>query len=110
MSGATPAPLPVTATNVASIGLRFGGNDTPELFPDGRLLNYQTERLVGSDIGSVQGYKLLDFVSEFALRDAYDEGLTNELRILEEIPSAVALTSPFMEIVQETLFAGAAGA
>ena len=53
---------------------------------------------------------LLDFVSEFALRDAIDESLTNELRLLLEIPTGVALTTPFVEIVQETLFAGAAGA
>lgn len=109
-NGATPAPLAVNATNYGQIGIRFGGNDTPELYTDGKQIVYANERLVGSDIGSLQGYSLLDFCSEFALRDAYDESLTNELRFLAEIPSGVALVSPFIEYVQETLFAGAAGA
>lgn len=109
-NGAVSAPLPVNATNFGQLGYRFGGNDTPELIPDGRHLAYLNERLVGSDIASLQGYALLDFCSEFALRDVIDESLTNELRILIEIPSAVTLTVPFVEIVQETLFAGAAGA
>lgn len=109
-NGATPVPLPVNDTNYGQIGIRFGGSDTPELIYGGKHQCELNERLVGSDIGSQQGYSLLDFCSEFALRDAYDESLTNELRILDEIPSGVALTTPFMEIVQETLFAGAAGA
>lgn len=110
-NGAVPAPLPVNATNFGQVGIRFGGNDTPELYTDGKQLCYANERIVGADIGSLQGYSLLDFASEFALRDAYDESLTNELRFLVEIPSGVTLTGgPFVEYVQETLFAGAAGA
>lgn len=109
-NGTVPAPLPVNATNVGQIGYRFGGNDTPESFSDGRHLAYVNERLCDSDIGSLAGYKLLDFCSEFAVRDSIDEGLASELRFLEEIPSGVTLTSPFIEYVQETLFLGQAGA
>lgn len=109
-NGAASAPLPINDTNFGQIGIRFGGNDTPELIPSGRHLAYLNERLVGSDIGSVACFGLLDFCSEFALRDAYDESLTNELRLILEIPNAIALVNPFVEITQETLFAGAAGA
>lgn len=109
-NGATPAVLPVNDTNYGQLGYRFGGSDTPELIYGGKQVAYFNERLVGSDIGSLAGYVLFDFASEFAARDSIDESLTNELRLLAEIPTGVALTSPFMEIVQETLFAGAAGA
>lgn len=109
-NGQASAPLPVNATNMGQVGIRFGGNDTPELIPDGKQLAHWNERLFSADLASFQGYAVLDFCSEFALRDTYDEGLASELRFLHEIPNAVALTSAYFEYVQETLFAGAAGA
>lgn len=109
-NGQASAPLPVNASNMGQVGLRFGGNDTPELLGDGLHLAELNERLFCADLGSKQGYAVLDFCSEFALRDTYDEGLASELRFLHEIPNAVALASPYFEYVQETLFAGAAGA
>lgn len=109
-SGATPVPLPLNAVNVGQIGWRFGGNDTPEIVTDGKHLAYMNERLFNNDLASLAGYAVIDFASENAFRDSVDEGTATELRILHEIPSAVVLTSPFMEYVQETVFAGASAA
>jgi hypothetical protein len=108
-SGATPAPLAVNATNYGQVGWRYGGNDTPELVTDGLHQRMLNERLFGSDIG-VQGFIVHDFMSENAFRDAIDEGAATELRLLAEIPTGVALTTPFAELTQETLFAGEVGA
>lgn len=110
LNGATPAPLPMTATNYGQIGWRYGGNDTPEVFQDGRDLAQINETLFGSDFGSLQGFGILDWSSEHALRDSIDEGSATELRILVEIANGVALTSPAIEYVQETMFSGAVGA
>jgi hypothetical protein len=109
-SGAVPAPLPVNAVNVGQIGWRFGGNDTPEVFTDGKSLAYFNERLFNNDLASFAGIACLDFASENAFRDSIDEGTATELRILHEIPQAVGLVTPFMEYVQETVFAGATSA
>jgi len=110
LNGATPAPLPVNATNYGNIGWRFGGNDTPEVWSDGLDLAMTNEALFGSDFASLQGIGILDFSSEHALRDSIDEGTATELRLLTEIPAGVALTSPVMMYTQETMFAGAVGA
>lgn len=109
-NGATPAPLPVNATNFGQVGWRYGSNDTPEVFTDGRHLAYWDEALFGSDFATSQGFGILDWASEHAFRDSIDEGAATELRILLEIPTGVALTAPFVEYTQETLFAGAVGA
>jgi hypothetical protein len=109
-SGAVPAPLPINAVNVGQIGWRFGGNDTPEVFTDGKSLSYFNERLFNNDLASFAGIAVLDFASENAFRDSIDEGTATELRLLHEVPQAVTLVSPFMEYVQETVFAGATSA
>lgn len=108
-NGATPAPLPVNATNYGQVGWRFGSNDTPEVFASGRDIAYFDERLFGSDFASQQGYAILDWASENAFRDSIDESAATELRLLIEIPTGVSLTNPFIEYTQETLFAGAVG-
>jgi hypothetical protein len=109
-NGTTPAPLAMNATNYAQVGWRYGGNDTPEVWQDGRALAYWDEDLFGCDLATHQGFGVMDWASEFAFRDAIDEGAATELRLLVEIPSGVALTSPFVEYTQETLFAGSVGA
>jgi hypothetical protein len=109
-NGATPAPLPMNATNFGQIGWRFGGNDTPEIFQDGRLVAQMNENLFGVDFASLQGYGILDFCSEHALRDSIDEGTATELRLLTEIQSGVVLASPRLEYIQETMMSGAVGA
>lgn len=110
LSGTVPAPLPVNDTNFGNIGWRFGGNDTPEVYQDGRDLAMENERLFGVDFATYQGIAILDWCSEHALRDTIDEGAATELRLLIEIASGVTLTSPAVEYVQETMFAGAVGA
>jgi len=102
-------PLAVNATNYGQMGWRYGGNDTPEVYPDGQHLRYYNERLFNADVG-VQGYWVHDFASENAFRDSIDEGAATELRLLYEIPTAVVLTNPALEYTQETVFAGAVGA
>jgi len=110
LNGATPSPLPLNATNFGQIGWRFGGNDTPEVFTDGRHLAYWNERVFGIDFGSLQGMGWFDFCNDFAARDSIDEGLATNLRLLANIPTGVSLTAPVLEYAQETVFGAAAGA
>lgn len=109
-NGSPSTPLPVTATNYGQVGYRFGGNDTPELYPNGRNLSYQVEKVFNTDLGSLAGYWVLDFCSEFALRDSIDEGLASELRVVLEIAAGVTILNSAVEYVQETIFLGTAGA
>lgn len=102
------SPLAVNATNFGQIGWRFGGNDTPEIWPDGKIHAYTVEKTFCSDLCTYQGFSVIDFASEHAFRDAVDEGTATELRFLCEIPQAVSLSSPYIEYVQETLSLGAA--
>jgi hypothetical protein len=106
--GSTPAHLAMTSANYGSIGWRYGGNTTPEVFANGSQLRQRNERWSGVDMGRYWGIGLLDFASQFALRDAIDEGATSDLRLLANLVSAP--TTPFVEIYQETLFAASVGA
>jgi hypothetical protein len=101
-------PLSLNATNYGSIGWRFGGNDTPELWGSGKQLAYRQEKQFNSDLARYAGYGVLDFCNENAFRDSIDEGTATELRILANIPTAVVLSTPYLDYVQETLSAGAA--
>lgn len=110
-NGATPSPLAMNDTNYGQIGWRYGGNDTPEVWQDGLVVAMANESLFGVDFGSQQGFGILDWSSEHALRDTIDEGSATELRILVEIAgTAPALVSSSIEYVQETMFSGAVGA
>lgn len=109
-NGTVPAPLPLNATNFGQQGWRFGGNDTPEIFQDGLDLAQRNENLFGVDFASLAGYGIFDFASEHAFRDSIDEGTATELRIVNEIPVAVSLTTARLEYVQETMYAGSVGA
>jgi hypothetical protein len=102
------APMPINSTNYGQVGWRYGGNDTPEVYPDGKTLAYRQERTFGTDLSTYAGVGVLDFCNENAFRDSIDEGTATELRLLLETPSGLALTSPFVEYVQETVSAGAA--
>jgi hypothetical protein len=110
LNGATPAPLAMNDTNYGQIGWRYGGNDTPEQWQDGLVVALNNESLFGVDFGSQQGFGVLDWSSEHALRDTIDEGAATELRLLIDIASGVVLASPAIEYVQETMFSGAVGA
>lgn len=108
-NGAAPgAPLPVNNTNFGQIGWRYGGNDTPENFVDGRAHSYYVENQFDSDLCTYQGFFALDWCSENAFRDTIDEGTATELRLVLEIPNAVSLTNPVLKYVQETLSIGSA--
>ncbi len=109
-NGASPVPLAVDADNFGQIGWRFGGNVTPEVFHSGQSLAVYNERLFGEDFASLQGIGIQDWSSEHAMRDTIDEGSATELRLLLEIAGGVALVSPFIEYVQETVFSAEVGA
>ncbi|MFD9053281.1 hypothetical protein [Streptomyces zaomyceticus] len=100
-------PLPLNATNYGQVGWRYGGNDTPEIYPDGKLMAYRAEKLFNSDFGSYAGVGVFDFCSENAFRDSVDEGTATELRLMLEFPNALSLTAPYVEYVAETVSAGA---
>jgi hypothetical protein len=107
-NGTPAAPLPVNATNFGHLAWRFGGNDTPESYIDGRSMAYNVERTFNSDLSSLQGIAAFDFASTHAFRDSVDEGTATELRLLVNVASGVSLTTPVVEYVSETLAVGAA--
>lgn len=108
-TGTAPgAPLALTAANYGAMGWQYGGNDTPEVFANGQQLRSRNEQQWGSDFGRNWGFWGWDFVSEFAVRDIVDEGSTADLRLLVNLVNAP--TTPYAEIVQETLFAAPVGA
>lgn len=109
-AGSAAAPLPLTGANFGRLAWRYAGNETPDEFMDGQHLREINERQFGVDIGGVWGFACHDFASENAFRDAIDMGTTSELRILFNIPNAVALTSPALEYAVETLLVAGAGA
>lgn len=108
-NGAAPqVPLAATATNFGPQGWRYGTNETPELFPDGRSLREWNEQLYASDVGSIWGFLVHEFEATWGFRDTVDMGQTSELRLY--INMAVALTTPTVEYVQETMFAAGTAA
>jgi hypothetical protein len=108
-NGAVPqTPLAATATNYGPQGWRYGTNETPELFPDGRSLRQWNEQLYGSDTAAVWGFLCHEFEATWAFRDSVDQGATSDLRLYINI--AAALTNPTLEYVQETMFAAGSAA
>jgi hypothetical protein len=102
------APLAMNATNYGLLGWAYGGNDTPEVYPTGQNLRAQNVRQCGADIGVLWGFGMWDYASQFALRDIVDEATTADLRL--QFTLIPALTTPFAQICQETLFAAPVGA
>jgi len=108
-NGAAPAtPLAVTAANYGPQGWRYGTNETPELFPDGRSIRQWNESLYGCDIGAVWGFLCHEFEATWGFRDSVDMGQTSDLRLYTNI--AAVLTTPSLEYVQETVFAAGTAA
>lgn len=109
-SGAEPNPVPLamTAANYAQIDWAYGGSDTPEVYPNGTMLQAFNIRTAGVDLGILWGLGLHDFASQFALRDVVDEGATSNLR--NEINLVGTPTSGYTIHAQETLFAAPVGA
>jgi hypothetical protein len=107
-NGAAPqVPLALNAANFGPLAWRYGGNDTPEFWGDGRVLRMSMEKLYDCDMGA-QGFGIFDFASQWAMRDSIDEGAATNLRIV--LNCLAALTASKVEIVQETIFSGAVGA
>lgn len=104
----SPLALPVNNTNYGNLLWRFGGNDTPESFPNGNIHSHRVEKLFNSDLCTSAGWWCHDFASENAFRDSVDEGTATELRYLFNIPNGVTLTNAFAEYVQETVSIGSA--
>lgn len=100
--GATPAPLAVTGANYGPQGWRYGSNETPEIFQDGRSLRQWNEDLYGVDIAAVWGFLCHDFATTWAFRDTVDQGATSDLRLY--VNYASALTNPTLEYVQEWIY------
>lgn len=108
-NGAAPqVPLAANAANYGPQSWRYGGNETPETYLDGRSLRQVNEREYGSDVGAVFGFLSHEFAVKAAFRDTVDMGQTSELRLVVNIPTGVSLTSPRIEYVQETVFAAGA--
>ncbi len=106
-NGAAPqTPVVLNATNFGQCGWRFGGNETPEAWQTGGTLRKWTERLYNVDVGAVFGFGVMDFASQWAMRDSIDEATATNLRLL--VTPAGALTTPVLEVVQETLMSGSA--
>jgi hypothetical protein len=108
-NGANPqTPLAATATNYGPQSWRYGTNETPETYLDGRSMRQRNEEEYAVDTGAVWGFLAHEFAVIAAFRDTVDMGQTSELRLVSNIPNAVTLTAPAMEYVQETVFAAAA--
>lgn len=102
-NGAAPqSPLAATAANYGPQSWRYGTNETPETYLDGRSLRQRNEEAYQCDIGAVWGFLAHEFAGSTAFRDTVDMGQTSELRLVTSL--VPALTSPSIEYVQETIF------
>jgi hypothetical protein len=97
-------PLAMNATNYADLYWRYGNNETPDDYPDGRALREELEHLYNVDLGGQWGFGVMEFSAENGFRDAVDEGTTSDLRLGITIPGGVSLTSPAVEGVAETIW------
>lgn len=109
-NGATPAPLAVNDTNFGRLAWRYSGNETPDEYATGQMLRIFNEMEYGSDIGAIWGFHTHEFAAENAFRDTVDLGTTSEWRLVVAIANGVALASPRLEILTESIFSAGAGA
>jgi hypothetical protein len=103
-AGAAAAPLAMTTTNFGLQAWRYGNNETPDAFIDGTHMRATMERYYNDDLGAIWGVGVHEFASENSFRDVVDMGTTSDLRIVTNIQSGVALASPAIEYVTETVF------
>lgn len=110
-AGTASAPLPMTAANFGVQAWRYATNETPDQWIDGTQLRHSMERNYNSDVGGLWGVGAHEFAAGHSntFRDVVDMGTTSELRLVTNIMSAVALASPRVEYVLETVY-GAGGA
>jgi hypothetical protein len=106
-NGAAPqTPQALTDTNYGQIGWMYGGDQSPEMWATGGMLRNYLEQLYNTDVGAQWGFGVLDFASHWLARDAVDESTATNLQLM--VTPNNALTSPRLEVVQETLSAGSA--
>lgn len=103
------APVPVTEDNFGKLAWRFGGNETPDEYPDGQVLRYLNERQYNADMGGPHGIFVHEFAAENAFRDAVDLGTTSEWRQVVNINNSVTLANAALEVVAESIFTAGAG-
>lgn len=107
-NGATPAPLAITSANFGLVGWQYGGDQQPEAWGSngsstGHMLRFWEESLYSSDLGAA-GVGVLDFASHWLARDAIDEATATNLQLM--VTPLATLSSPRLEVVQETISAG----
>ncbi len=103
-NGTASAPLALTRANFGKQMWRYANNETPDEFIDGTHMRLDQERRYNADLGGFHGVFCHDFCHENAFRDAVDMGTTAELRLVSTINTGVALASPALEYVTETVF------
>lgn len=108
-NGASSAPVQLSDTNFGKLAWRFGGNETPDEYPDGDVLRRINERMYNTDLGLHWGFWCHEFASENAFRDTVDLGTTSEWRQVLDIKSAVVLNSAAVEVVAESIYTAGAG-
>lgn len=103
------APLAMTKGNFGKLMWRYANNETPEEYFDGNHMRIDQERRYNCDVGGLWGVFCFDYVHEHAFRDVVDLGTTAEFRLVTTLQSGVALASPRLEYVQETVFRAGQG-
>lgn len=110
-NGAAPqAPVQLNEDNFGRLAWRYSGNETPDEFYDGQTLRMINEGQYNCDVGAVWGFHSHEFAAENAFRDTVDLGTTSEWRLVVALQSGLALTSPALEILTESIFSAGAGA
>lgn len=102
-------PVVPNEDNLGRMAWRFGGNETPDEYPDAQVLRYINERMYNTDIGAVHGFWCHEFASENAFRDVVDLGTTSEWRQLLTINPSITPTNMALESVVESIFSAGAG-
>jgi hypothetical protein len=106
--GAPQTPVVITSANFGQIGWQYGGDQNPEIYGGNALgsshmLRFWDEQLYSTDLGA-SGFGCLDFASQWLARDAVDESTATNLALL--LTPIASLTTPKLEVVQETISAG----
>lgn len=103
-AGNAAAPVVMNSVNFGQQLWRYGNNETPDTYPDGQAMRETSEYLYSTDLGGHWGFGCHDFAAELEFRDVVDMGTTSDLRILSNITNNVALVSPSLEYVTETVW------
>lgn len=102
--GTAAVPLVQSAANFGQQAWRYGNNETPDTFMDGRHMRIKCERDYNTDIGGQWGYGVHEFARELEFRDVVDMGTTSDLRLVANVAQGVSLSSPAIEYVTETVY------